>query len=173
MRFTTLCTTLSCVLIAACGGGSGDGDGAGTPPPPASLAINGNNAAQVTGAAYGAATSSGELADLSGSAGIMGGGSGSFTKSTINNQVKATVGGLAQQVPIGTGPADCLVAGTVEISGDIQDPIAVAAGELTPGDSFRVDYVACDDGAGEVLEGASTWSWATRSPATSAPAPTS
>jgi hypothetical protein len=153
MRFKTICATIPLTLLAACGGSSNDGGNAGTPPPPASLAISAGNAAEVSGAAYGAATSSGELTDLSGSAGIMGGGAGSFSKATVNGQVKATVGGLAQQVPIGSGPVDCLVNGTVDISGDIQDPIAVTAGILTPGDTFSVEYVACDDGVGEILDG--------------------
>ena len=83
----------------------------------------------------------------------MGSTPASFSKTTVDGQVKATVGGLVQQIPIGTGPTGCLVDGTIDISGDIQDPIATAAGILTPGDSFSVEYVGCDDGAGEVLDG--------------------
>lgn len=152
MRLTTICSTIPFVFLAACGGGGDTGNGA-VVPPPASLAINSSNAAQVSGAAYGAATSSGEYGELSGSTGIMDGGGGSLAKTTVSSQVKATINGAAQLVPIGSGPADCLVDGTVDISGNINDLIALSTGVLTPGDSFRVEYAACDDGTGEVLDG--------------------
>ena len=139
------------LFLAACGGGNSDDAGAGNPPPPASLAIDGSNAVEVTGAAYGAAVTTGELGELSGAAGIMGGDAGQ-SKASTEAQVKATVT-VVMQVPIGTGPTDCVVDGTIDISGNIQDPFALEAGELTPGDTFSVEYRACDDGIGEVLDG--------------------
>ena len=154
MQFANLWIIIPLALVAACGGGSsGDGGSAATPPPLASLAIDGGNAVLVSAAAYGAASSTGELADLSGSAGIAGAGGSGQGKATVNAQVKATIDGAAQQVPVGTGPTDCLVDGTVDISADIQDPLGLASGVLEPGDTFTVIYTACDDGVGEVLDG--------------------
>jgi len=149
MRFANICSTIPFVLLAACGGSSNDTN-AGNPSP---LAINGSNAVQVSGAAYGAASSSGEYGDYAGAAGIMSSGSGNLAKATVDRQAKATIAGAVQQIPFGTGPTECQVGGTIEISGDISDPISLASGILSPGDSFRVDYVACDDGIGEVLDG--------------------
>ena len=140
-------------LLAACGGGSDNSTGSNQPPPEASLAIDAGNAATVAGAAYGAAITSGDLAQLSGSAGIAGIDGGGNTKPAVQGQVKGVVGPIVSQIPVGSGPQDCLVDGSVDISGDISDPFAIANGVLSPGDSFRVEYFACDDGTGEKLNG--------------------
>ena len=141
------------VFLAACGGGSDSSNRGSQPPPEPSLAIDANNGVLVAGAAYGAAVTSGEFAELSGSTGLVGAADGGLSKPTVQSQVKGIVGPVVAQIPVGSGPQDCLVDGTIDISGDIKDPFAIANGVLSPGDSFSVEYFRCDDGTGEVLDG--------------------
>lgn len=153
MRFVFVYSAIPFVFLTACSSGSDNMNGGNQPVPEPSLGIDASNGSLVAGAAYGAAITSGDLAQLSGSAGIAGIDGGGNTKPAIQGQVKGVIGPIVQQIPIGSGPQDCLVDGSVDISGNIKDPIATANGALTPGDSFRVEYSACDDGTGEILDG--------------------
>lgn len=153
MRKNPILAVLITLAVAACGGDSSNSNGNNPPPPEPSLGIDVNNGALVAGAAYGAATTSGDLAQLSGSTGLTGDAGGSFSKAGLPGEVKGIVGPIVSQIPIGTGPADCVMDGTVDISANIDDPLALSNGVLKPGDTFRIEYRDCDDGTGEVLDG--------------------
>lgn len=137
------------VLLAACEGEPGF-TGEGTPPPGAgAFAIDSANAVAVTGTAYQAALASGELAGLTESTGLTAD-AGGVNKTSVLGKA----GGLVNQnVPIGPETQPCAVFGEVIFSADVVDPFALAAGVFSVGDTFHVEYVACDDGLGEIING--------------------
>ena len=142
VRLSVLSASL---LIAAC---SGSSDQFNNPGPAAGTfditAANGPTAARV---AWESAVTSGELTDLGGSLGLTTAVPGGFSK-PAQTQPAGFLVNVMQKIPFGPDEFDCLVRGTVTISGDIADPLT-----LTTGDTFTVDSDMCDDGAGEVVDG--------------------
>jgi hypothetical protein len=74
---------------------------------------------------------------------------GGFAKASVVQKAGGSLVNLVQQVPFGPEVLPCLSNGIVTFSGDIADPAT-----LTVGDTFRAVYELCDDGAGEVIDGA-------------------
>lgn len=134
------------LLLGACGGGSDSP--APVDSPPASLAITAANAPTAAKVAYESASSSGELSDVGSSMGLGAGMKGTQQKASGTATVEGFFINVLAKIPFGPDEFPCAQSGTVTISGDIADPFT-----LTPGDRFRVVSAACDDGAGEVVDG--------------------
>lgn len=138
-----LCATL---LIAACGGSGSGLDTTETSSD--ALSISANNAPAAAKASYNAALGSGDLADLGGSIGISASVRGDFSKAAPGAQASGFLADVMQKIPFGPDVFPCAVSGTVTISGNIESPLT-----LTAGDNFTVVSTACDDGLGEVVDG--------------------
>ena len=155
MRRVAISPLIPLVCLAPCSGGGTTFDGRTDPPPPASgFDIDATNAMVVAGATYGAAVMSGDLAGLAGNTGLTLDAGGNFAKPAFETRMGGALGRFMQKVPLGPDVYDCLVpGGTVTFSAEIVDPLVLAAGMLSEGDTFQVEYSNCDDGAGEVLDG--------------------
>jgi len=147
MNLARLSVLSASVMIAACGSG-GDQFGGGQPPTTTS-AINSANALAVTRVSWEAVVASGDFGDLGGGLGLSATAPGGFAKASVLQKVGTSVVNVAQQVPFGPDVLPCLVNGTVTFSGDIANPET-----LSVGDTYRTVYELCDDGAGEVIDGA-------------------
>jgi len=134
------------LFLGACGGSSNSP--ASVESPAASLAITSANAPTAAKVAYQSASSSGELSNVAGSVGLGSGMQGKQQKAGGTAAVEGFFVGVLAKIPFGPDVFPCELSGTVTISGDIADPFT-----LTPGDRFRVVSSACDDGAGEVVDG--------------------
>jgi hypothetical protein len=162
MKRVAISILIPLFFLAACGSGDStfngqNGNDQNEPPPITGLVIDANNALEVSSAAYAAAIGSGELADLVGATGLTGltatkatGSSKPLTQGQTNNLLGQTV----QKILLGTEVYDCLMLGSVSVSIDVVDPFVLALGAFSVGDNFLVDYDNCDDGAGEVIDGA-------------------
>lgn len=147
MNLARLSVLSASVIIAACGSG-GDQFSGGEPPTTTST-INSANALAVTRVSWEAVVASGEFGDLGGGLGLSATAPGGFAKASVLQKVGTSAVNVAQQVPFGPDVLPCLVNGTVTFSGDIADPET-----LSVGDTYRTVYEFCDDGAGEVIDGA-------------------
>ncbi|MCP4299615.1 MAG: hypothetical protein GY783_03440, partial [Gammaproteobacteria bacterium] len=146
MRRQHAVTLSAALLIAACGGG---GSGIDTTQTSSDvLTISANNAQATSKATYDAALGSGDLADLGGSIGISAAAPGGFSKASPGAQVPGFLAGVMQKIPFGPDVFPCAVSGTVTISGNIENPLT-----LTAGDNFAVVSAACNDGLGEIVDG--------------------
>lgn len=152
MKRITTSLLIPFVALAACDGETGfngPGDGGA---PAAGFTIDVNNGFDVTATTYKAALSSGEFADLA-DPGLVNGGAGGLNKPVLQVVSGGIIDQVISNIPIGPDEQLCVVSGTVTFSGDIVDPLALANGFLSIGDTFRVEYMACDDGIGEVIDG--------------------
>lgn len=139
---------LTSLILAACGGGSTGITPTGGNPGPGQLAIDGSNGAKASNAAWQSSNRSAGMVGLAGSGGVVSS-PGNVNKATLVTSTRTVMNMLAS-VPFGPITQDCLVSGTLTISGDLADPIT---GTLTAGDVINVSADMCDDGAGEVLDG--------------------
>jgi hypothetical protein len=146
MRCQHAATLSAALLIAACGGGSSGLDTTQTASDV--LVISGNNAETAARASYDAALGSADLTDLGDGIGLSAGAFGSFSKASPGVQVSGFLAGVMQTIPFGPDVFPCTVSGTITISGNIENPWT-----LTAGDDFLVESTACDDGLGEVVDG--------------------
>jgi len=147
MRTMYFLTVSMASLLAACGGGSGGGTVISPDP---SLSIDSNNAMLVARVGYESVLASGELGSLSGNGLLIGNASGGVAKlnGAADTVAKAHVGLAGVPIPAETLP--CEVSGTVTVSGDIADLITPT---LSPGDFLDINYIACDDGLGDITDG--------------------
>ncbi len=140
-----LCT----VLIVACSGN--DGGSVATAPTPSSLAkIDANNAATMAGGVVDAVFASGSFGDVvsgDGSSGGVFGKTGNGLSKSSGSQAGGLLGYLAS-VPIPETNTPCAADGSVTVSGEISDLTT-----LSTGDRVKLEFFACDDGAGQVLNG--------------------
>ena len=134
-------------LLAACGGGSDNG-GNNNPPPRAGFEITSANGFDVAQVTYQSAAASGEIAGLAGNTGLTGNGGGGLAKPGLAQQPGGSIGVMLQKVPIGPTTLPCAVTGEITLSGALEDPLT-----LTAGDTIIVDYDNCDDGIGETIDG--------------------
>ena len=146
MNLARLSVLSASAMLAACGSG-GDQFG-GAEPPTTAFAITSANAATTTRVSWEAVLASGDFGDLGGSLGLTATAPGGFAKPSVAHKASGSLVNIVQQVPFGPDLLPCLSDGTVTLSGDIANP-----GTLTFGDTFRVVYEFCDDGAGEVIDG--------------------
>jgi len=133
------------LLIAACSGG-GDGFN-GTDPAAGTFDITTANGQMAATIAWKSAISSGELTDLGGSLGLSAAAPGGFSKASLTRPAGFVVS-VMQKVAIGPDVYPCFPEGSITISGEIEDPLT-----LTAGDKFTVLSTMCDEGAGEVVDG--------------------
>jgi uncharacterized protein YdeI (BOF family) len=152
MNRVAICTLIALFFLAACGGSDGGLNGENTPPPAADFVVNANNAMAAISAAYGAAAQSGDFADLVGSTGLTANKTSGSSKTLAPAYTNSLLGQIVQQVPLGTDVYDC-VTGTVSVTIDVVDPLALAGGAFSVGDNILVDYDNCDEGNGEVIDG--------------------
>jgi hypothetical protein len=157
MKRVAISTLIPIFFLTACSSGdstfTGQDNNDQNQPPAAGLAIDANNAMDVASAAYGAAIDSGELAGLAGTTGLTASKTSGSSKPLPQVRTDSLLSQIVQQVPLGTDVHDCLQLGSVSVSIDVVDPLVLAAGALSVGDNFLVDYDNCDDGAGEVIDG--------------------
>ncbi len=148
MRRIQLLPVTALSLLAACGGG-GEGITA-APPPDLTLTIGSDNAMEVAKVSYESAQASGGLGSLSGGPLLVGSAPDGVAKARGGVALAAKFSTGQAQVPIPAETTPCASSGTVTISGDIADPLTPT---LSPGDFFEIDYDACDEGLGEVIDG--------------------
>jgi hypothetical protein len=158
MKRVAISTLIPIFFLTACGSGdstfNGQDNNDQNEPPATGLAIDANNAMDVASAAYGAAIDSGELTGLAGTTGLTASKTSGSSKPLPQARTNSLLNQIVQNVPLGTDVYPCLIGtGTVSISIDVVDPLVLAAGALSVGDNFLVDYDNCDDGAGEVIDG--------------------
>lgn len=159
MQRKTLTLAAMTLAVSACGGNASF-SGIGSTPPNnigsgsgSGDTITAASSYDVAKASYLSATNTGNISGLVGVSGVAGG-SGNVTKPEPGALAIAAVkrvGGVVQAVPFGPDTVDCGVSGTVTSSGDIADPVTPT---LTPGDTISIIFNSCDDGVGEVLDGA-------------------
>jgi len=161
--YALLCTSL--LALTACSGGSDSPAPASppvsppiSPPPPSgtALVIDETNAKTAVRVAYGAAADSMSTGDQVGGGGIAGAPDSGFQKPGTKRAVDGAVAKFSQKDPLGPETTDCGIDpsfGTQTISGEISDPFSLLTGTLSPGDQINVDFMDCDEGFGEVLNG--------------------
>ena len=133
--------------LAACGGGGGD-DGGPLPPNSASFAITAANAEAAAAESWQAAGSSAGYAELAGAGGVVPTKPGASAKTESGLPSTTSLATLLQKVPFGPESLPCQVSGSITLSGELENPTT-----LTAGDVINVVADACDDGFGEVLDG--------------------
>lgn len=156
MKRASICTLIPLVLFAACSSSeNGFTDpGPDNDPAPTGFAITPTNGAQVAQVAYQSVLTSGDMAGLTGSTGLTAGGTGGMSKPSMDTQIGGILGDVIQNVPLPAVETVCgLGPGTVTVTFDVVDPLVFATGLLSAGDTILVEYVDCDEGFGEVLDG--------------------
>ncbi|MGI9233722.1 MAG: hypothetical protein ACR2RD_08845 [Woeseiaceae bacterium] len=148
MRSSHVLTVSAFSLLAACGGGGGGGITTASPDP--TLSIDANNAILVARVSYESALASGGLGALTGDGLVIGSVPGGVNKLDAAVAAAAKTGVGQAHVPIPAETTPCAMSGTVTVSGEIADPITPT---LSPGDFFEIDYDACDEGLGDVIDG--------------------
>ena len=146
--YTWLVVFLMAALMAACGGSSGGGVVA----PPVQVVpveITAANAPFVASDSLNAAAFASELGDFS-AIGVLGGESAPGMFSKLG---KVPMLGVSKVIsPVfenSVGSTPCSVDGTVTVSGNIANPLTI-----TVGDTISIVFAMCDDGDGQVLDGA-------------------
>ena len=146
-------STLIPIFLAAGCGNSGGGYGGPNNPPPAGFGITPANGLQVSQIAYQSLTTSADIVGIAGSTGLTANSGGGLSKPTNAQQLGGTLAGILQQVPVGPTVLPCNSAGTVTLLVNVADVVAFAAGMFSAGDLILTEYIACDDGFGEVING--------------------
>jgi hypothetical protein len=145
-------------LAGGCGGGGGGGDNPpvvvdpGNPAIPASDAtIVSTNALEISGTAILGGLYGGDPGVLGG-AGLVGADPGAgapLSKASVRVTSKAFGAEFAK--PFGPETSRCALAGTVNVSGNLASDET-----LTAGDVFNMRFNKCDDGEGQVFDGAAS-----------------
>lgn len=138
------------LVLAGCGGGGGGGLAPVASPGP-TVAIDSANAADVAKVSYESALATGDVGALTTDGLILSSEpGGAFAKLDKAIAAVAKTGSRQAFVPIPEETADCASSGTVTLSGEIADPFTPT---LSPGDFFIINYNACDEGLGDVIDG--------------------
>jgi len=144
--FRQIAVLATAAMLAACGGSSGSA-------PVAATVITSANAPTVAGNAADGALESGEFGDFLGGGLPFGAvpvdGSGKSLAGTVGGTWLPKLIGQISQIPFGPVSSDCAMGGTVTISGDVS-----GGQNLVAGDRVRAQFVNCDEGNGQVLNGA-------------------
>ena len=138
------------VVLAACGGSGGDAPAPIEPPVVGStgLVLTTANAKPAVRVAYEATMQSVGTGELVGDTGLATSPDGGFSKPRIARSLSGALTRAMQKVPLGPDTYDCDSLGTTTISGELASLFT-----LTIGDRIGVEYMGCDDGLGEVLNG--------------------
>jgi hypothetical protein len=135
---------LLALVVGGCGGGGGGASIPLPPPGPAATGtINNGSVLAVSGRSAAAAFQSSRFGIITDVVGLT-------TVGTSGPGIVSKPGGWQawSQIPVGPETTECVVDGTVTVSGDIASPLTVTAGDF-------LDYAweDCDDGLGQVLNG--------------------
>ena len=145
-RITTLVFSFMFLLLGACNNGSSF-NGTEEPSNTATLAtIDSANAESVAAKSMGASMQAGSFGSITDIVGLTAGTPGGVSKLAVSGARKSSITGIA--VPVGPETTQCVVSGSVTLSGDIADPVT-----LTPNDFLNFDWDNCDDGLGIVTDG--------------------
>jgi hypothetical protein len=130
--------------VVACGGSGSDND---NPPlvPTDEIGITVSNGQEVARVTYLAAAQSGDSAGLVGNAGIAAD-SGGILKTSAGFAKPVQI--AVNMIPFGPETVPCDMNGTMTISGNIQNPMTLSAG-----DTISIEARECDDGQGEIIDG--------------------
>lgn len=134
------------LLLASCGGGGGNGNGlGGGTPPPALATVTSQNAPVIAGAVAREILDDNFIGAIAGT-GLPFASAGSNAAATLLrvSSMPLPTNVMAAQMPI----EPCDVAGTVDVSFTVADPLT-----LSSGDEFRFEFDACDDGSGVIVNG--------------------
>ena len=146
----SLATFAILVGLGACGGGGGAGDGGRRPDSPA--VIDAGNAATITREVVSVGLDAGAFGGVVGGGGILSadGGSNALAQSLAQSLVRhrATIQQVQPAASVGPETFDCLVSGTVRLSGSLNSEFT-----LTPGDRISIAFSHCDDADGAVYDG--------------------
>ena len=132
------------LLLAACGGGGGGNGGLGVAPPPPLATITSQNAPLIAGAVANEVLDNNILDAVAGTGLPFAGASTAVSTMLEVPALALPANVMAAQMPI----EPCDVAGTVDVTIDVANPLT-----LTAGDEFRFEFDACDDGSGAVVNG--------------------
>lgn len=131
----------------------GDNGGVGQNPPfvPADeITITVDNGREAARATYLAAAQSGDSAGLVGNAGIGAGiGAGPDNVLKTVGEFSKPVRVAVSQIPFGPQTVPCDEDGTMTISGNLENPLTLSAG-----DEINIEARNCDDGLDEIIDGA-------------------
>lgn len=148
--YTWIVAFLFAASMVACGGSSGSSY---VPPPvqvvPVEITVA--NAPLISSDTLNAAAFASELGNFS-VVGVLGAESapGLFSKlGKLPLEGVSKVINPVFEIPVGPITEDCLLSGTVTLSGNLADPLTITAG-----DTISMVLVYCDDGQGQVLNGA-------------------
>jgi len=139
------------LFISACGDASKTNGGEDNNPPPAAFDIDAGNALAVAAVTYEAVVQSGEMAELAGTVDLSGD-SGGLKKASVNNQLGGMLTSVIQAIPLPPLEYPC-VSGTVTFTFDVVDLDVFATGVLSAGDTILIEFVDCDEGNGETIDG--------------------
>lgn len=134
---------LACVVLGACGGGGGGG-----PAPAAPAVIDAGNAATITREVLDAGLGAGSFGAVVGGGGILATDGGTNALALGMARQRKAIQNVRPSIVIPAEPFDCLVSGTVILSGSLASP-----DNLTPGDRIDATFNACDDAEGPVYDG--------------------
>ncbi len=139
---------LACLalVVGACGGGGGGGGSAA--PPAAPAVIDAGNAATIAREVLDAGLGAGSFGAAVGGGGILAADGGPGAQAAGAARQRRTIQQVRPSVVMPAETFDCLVTGTVRLSGSV-----ASADTLTAGDRISADFSACDDAEGTVLDG--------------------
>ena len=139
---------LLAVMLGGCGGGGGSAAPAPPPGPTATGTINSGSVLSVTGRSIDAVIRSGSFGDITNVVGLTTIAAGE--PANFGGQISTKPGGWHpySQIPVGPETTNCVNGGTVTVSGDIDSPLTVTAGDF-----LDYEWDSCDDGLGQVISG--------------------
>jgi len=134
-------------ILGACGGSGGGGDGGGNPPA-APAVIDAGNAATITREVLDAGLGAGSFGAAVGGGSILSADGGGNAGALALARQRKTIQLAQRSVTISAETFDCLVTGTVRLSGAVAN-----ADTLTAGDRISAEFNGCDDAEGAVIDG--------------------
>jgi hypothetical protein len=144
-------TLFVAVTISACGGGNSSGDNfnGNIPVADADLKIDAANGPTAAKLSYESAEMNAGLGNMMmANGGLILGGRANVSKA-LQGQVSKVIDVTTHQaVTIGPQTTPCLVNGSIIVSGELASPLG-----LSPGDTFTVESVQCDDGVDQIVHG--------------------
>lgn len=136
------------LVFSGCGGGGGGGGPAPPPGPPATGTINTASVLAVSGRVVDAAFQSGGFGNITNFVGLTSVATGEPMTLGKGIVTEPGVGNVTSGKPLGADTTMCAVAGSLTVTGNIESPLTVTAGDF-------LDYLweNCDDGLGQVING--------------------
>lgn len=138
---------LVCLVLAtgACGGGGGGGGGSA---PAAPAVIDSGNAATITREVFATGLGAGAFGAAVGGGSILSADGGANALAVGPARQRKAIQRVQPDVTIPAETFDCLVSGTVRLSGSLSSQDTLSAG-----DRISADFDACDDAEGAILDG--------------------